>query len=267
MPPPQPGAWCLPLAGTGRRGGPRPDPRTLCDVLLTSFPAGPLQANCYVLAREAGAGCAVVDPGMDAIDGVRQVVAEHGLRVDAVLVTHGHFDHLWCVQDVAAEFGAPVWIHPADRHLLTDPLAAISGPSAAMLRAQFGIDDAPEFTEPADVRDAVDGARIEVDGLELSVDHVPGHTPGTVYYRVDWDGTGVEEGTVSQVMFSGDFLFAGSIGRTDLVGGDHARMEQSLRERVLPLPDDVVVLPGHGPQPSIGRERATNPFLAQLGEG
>jgi glyoxylase-like metal-dependent hydrolase (beta-lactamase superfamily II) len=203
---------------------------------------------------------------MDAMDGVRQVVAQHDLRVDAVLVTHGHFDHMWCVQDVARELDAPVWIHPADRHLLSDPMAAISGESAAMLRAQLGMTDLPEFTEPADVRDAVDGAVIEVDGLEITVDHVPGHTPGTVYYRVDWDGTGVTEGTVSQVMFSGDFLFAGSIGRTDLTGGDHGEMLTSLRERILPLPDDVVVLPGHGPQTSIGRERATNPFLADLQE-
>lgn len=229
-------------------------------MLLTSFPAGPLQANCYLLAREEGAGCVVVDPGMEALDGVRQAVAAADLRVEAVLVTHGHFDHMWCAQDVAAEFDAPVWIHPADRHLLSDPMAAISGESAAMLRAQLGMHDLPEFTEPADVRDASDGTVIEVDGLSIRVDHVPGHTPGTVFYRVDWDGPE----PVSAIMFSGDFLFAGSIGRTDLTGGDHAQMEDSLRERILPLPDDVVVLPGHGPQTSIGRERATNPFLSQL---
>ena len=234
--------------------------RTLSDVLLTSFPAGPLQANCYAVAREPGAGCALVDPGMDAMDGVRSVVSEHDLRVEAVLITHGHFDHMWNAQDVAREYGCPVWIHPADRHLLSDPMAAISGPSAAMLRAQFGLDDLPEFSEPADVREAVDGAVIEVDGLSITVDHVPGHTPGTVFYRVDYDGPE----PVSQVMFSGDFLFAGSIGRTDLTGGSHPEMLTSLRERVLPLADDVVVLPGHGPQTSIGRERATNPFLAEL---
>ena len=229
-------------------------------MLLTSFPAGPLQANCYVVSRGPGTGCAVVDPGMDSFEGVQEVVREHNLTVAAVLVTHGHFDHMWCAQDVAAHFDAPVWIHPADRHLLSDPMAAISGDSARMLRSQLGMVDLPTFTEPADVRDAVDGARIDVDGLELLVDHVPGHTPGTVYYRVDWDGP--ED--VSQVMFSGDFLFAGSIGRTDLTGGSHEEMLASLRDRVLPLPDDVVVLPGHGPQTSIGQERATNPFLAEL---
>ena len=237
-----------------------PASRTLSDVLLTSFPAGPLQANCYFVARGPGAGCAIVDPGMDAMEGVRQVVAEQNLRPLAVLVTHGHFDHVWSAQDVAAEYDCPVWIHPADRHLLSDPMAAISGESAAMLRGQLGLTDVPDFTEPADVRDAVDGAVIDVDGLSFTVDHVPGHTPGTVFYRVDHDGP--ED--VSQIMFSGDFLFAGSIGRTDLEGGSHAQMQASLRERVLPLADDVVVLPGHGGQTSIGRERATNPFLAEV---
>ena len=197
---------------------------------------------------------------MDAIEGIRQVVAEHNLKPVAVLITHGHFDHMWNAQDVAAEFGCAVWIHPADRHLLSDPMAAISGQSAAMLRSQLGMTDLPDFVEPADVRDAVDGAQIEVDGLTFTVDHVPGHTPGTVFYRVDYDGP--ED--VSQVMFSGDFLFAGSIGRTDLTGGSHDEMQCSLRDRVLPLPDDIVVLPGHGGQTSVGRERATNPFLVEL---
>lgn len=197
---------------------------------------------------------------MDSIEGIRQVVVEHDLNPVAVLITHGHFDHMWNAQDVAKEFDCPVWIHPADRHLLTDPMAAISGESASMLRSQLGIDSMPEFVEPADVRDATDGATIEVDGLTFTVDHVPGHTPGTVFYRVDYDGPE----PVSQIMFSGDFLFAGSIGRTDLTGGSHPHMQDSLRDRVLPLDDDIVVLPGHGGQTSIGRERATNPFLAEV---
>lgn len=231
-------------------------------MLLTSFPAGPLQANCYLVALDRDGGCAVVDPGMDAMAGLREVCAELGLTPEAVLITHGHFDHLWCAQDVAAEWECPVWIHPADRHLLTDPMAAISGESAAMLRQQLGMHTMPTFTEPADVRDAADGVRFEVAGVEFQVDHVPGHTPGTVYYRIDWP----DDDAVSQVMFSGDFLFCGSIGRTDLTGGSHPQMLTSLRERVLPLRDDVVVLPGHGPQTSIGRERVTNPYLQQLAD-
>lgn len=238
----------------------RPASRTLSDVLLTSFPAGPLQANCYVVARGPGTGCIVVDPGMDAMAGLRQVVAEQNLTPQAILITHGHFDHMWNAQDAAAEYDCPVWIHPADRHLLSDPMAAISTQSAALLRQQLQLTDVPEFTEPADVREAVDGAQIEVDGLVVHVDHVPGHTPGTVFYRIDYDGP--ED--ISQIMFSGDFLFAGSIGRTDLAGGSHDQMQDSLRDRVLPLADDIVVLPGHGPQTSVGRERATNPFLSEL---
>lgn len=230
-------------------------------MLLTSFPAGPLHANCYVISLGPGAECAIVDPGMDAIKGVRQVVTENNLTPAAVFITHGHFDHMWCAQDVAAEYGCPVYIHPADRHLLSDPLAAISGESAGMLRQQFGLADMPDFTEPADVRDAA--GQIEVGGITFTVDHAPGHTPGTVTYRFDWP----DDEAVGQVMFSGDFLFAGSIGRTDLTGGSMAEMEQSLRERILALPDDIVVLPGHGPQTSIGAERVTNPYLAQAAAG
>ena len=234
--------------------------RNLCCVLLASFPAGPLQANCYFVSRGPGTGCAIVDPGMDSLDGIKSVVKEHNLKPTAVLITHGHFDHMWQASDVAALYDIPVWIHPSDRHLLADPMAAISNESAGMLRQQLGMTDVPDFTEPADVRDAVAGALIDVDGLTFTVDHVPGHTPGTVVYRVAYDGP--ED--VSQLMFSGDFLFQGSIGRTDLNGGSHPAMMKSLEDGVLPLDDDIVVLPGHGPQTSIGRERATNPFLAEI---
>jgi glyoxylase-like metal-dependent hydrolase (beta-lactamase superfamily II) len=115
------------------------------------------------------------------------------------------------------------------------------------------------------VREATDGAALEVAGLRLVVDHTPGHTPGSITFRTPYDdGAGGPVEGVSEVMFSGDLLFAGSIGRTDLPGGDHAQMLQSLSDKVLSLPDDVVVLPGHGEQTSIGRERATNPFLLEL---
>lgn len=196
---------------------------------------------------------------MDSVEGIERLVAEQNLIPAAVLITHGHFDHMWSATEVAETYDVPIWIHPADRHLLSDPMAGISNQSAAML-AQFGITDIPEFHEPKDVRDAVDGAVIAFDGLSFTVDHTPGHTPGTVAYRIDYDGP---EG-VSQLWFTGDFLFAGSIGRTDLNCGSHPTMIASLTSKVLPLDDDIVVLPGHGPQTSIGRERATNPFLAEL---
>ncbi|MDN5853247.1 MAG: MBL fold metallo-hydrolase [Actinomycetia bacterium] len=232
-------------------------------MLIASFPAGPLQANCYLVAPAAGAGCVVIDPGQESAEGVAGVVREHDLTPEAVLITHGHFDHMWDTSAVARTYDAPVWIHPSDRHLLADPMAAISNDSARMLREQLGMTEVPEFSEPADVRDAADGTTIDVAGLTFTVDHTPGHTPGTVSYRIDYEGP--ED--ISQLMFTGDFLFAGSIGRTDLNGGDHEAMLESLASKVLPLPDDVVVLPGHGPQTAVGRERTTNPFLAELVEG
>lgn len=223
-------------------------------MLIAGFPAGPWGTNCYVAATGPGTECVVIDPGKDAAAGVAQVVREQRLKPVAVLVTHGHVDHMWCVAPVAGAYDATAWIHPDDRHLLTDPMAGISPESAGML---LGGDH--EFVEPDDVAELADGQRLQLAGLDLVVDHTPGHTEGSVTFRSPYEQQGV-----SEVMFSGDLLFAGSIGRTDLPGGDHPTMLRSLREKVLTLPDDIVVLPGHGEQTSIGQERSTNPFLLEL---
>lgn len=223
-------------------------------MLIAGFPAGPWGTNCYVAATGPGSECVVVDPGKDATDGIAQVVREHRLKPVAVLVTHGHVDHMWCVAPVAGTYDATAWIHPEDRHLLKDPTAAMSPDTAQML-----LGGGYEFAEPDDVRELGDLQELELAGLRFVVDHTPGHTRGSVTFRSPYDGD-----DVSEVMFSGDLLFAGSIGRTDLPGGDHAAMLRSLADKVLTLPDDVVVLPGHGEQTSIGRERATNPFLQDL---
>jgi glyoxylase-like metal-dependent hydrolase (beta-lactamase superfamily II) len=225
-------------------------------VLIAGFPAGPWGTNCYVVATGPGAECVVVDPGKDSTTGVDQVVQEHGLKPVAVLLTHGHVDHMWCVAPVAGTYDATAWIHPRDRHLLTDPLAGMSPETGAML-----LGGRYEFAEPDRVEELADGRTLQLAGLELVVDHTPGHTEGSVTFRTAYDDPSAD---VSQVMFAGDLLFAGSIGRTDLPGGDHPTMLRSLRDKVLTLPDDVVVLPGHGEQTSIGRERATNPFLLEL---
>ncbi|WP_395691572.1 MBL fold metallo-hydrolase [Nocardioides sp.] len=223
-------------------------------MLIAGFPAGPWGTNCYVAATGAGSECVVLDPGKDAAAGVAEVVREHRLKPVAVLVTHGHVDHMWCVAPVAGTYDATAWIHPADRHLLADPMSGLSPETSAML-----LGGRYEFAEPDDVRELADGQELEVAGLRFVVDHAPGHTAGSVTFRSPY-----EREDVSEVMFSGDLLFAGSIGRTDLPGGDHPTMLRSLRDKVLTLPDDVVVLPGHGEQTSIGRERATNPFLLDL---
>jgi glyoxylase-like metal-dependent hydrolase (beta-lactamase superfamily II) len=222
-------------------------------VLIAGFPAGPWGTNCYVVATGRGAECVVVDPGKDASAGVQQVVDEHGLKPVAVLVTHGHVDHMWCVAPVAGAYDATAYIHPADRHLLADPMAGMSADTAAMM-----LGGKYQFAEPDRVEELTDLATVELAGISFTVDHTPGHTQGSITFRTPY------EGDVSEVMFAGDLLFAGSIGRTDLPGGDHQQMLRSLREKVLTLRDDVVVLPGHGEQTSIGRERATNPFLLDL---
>ncbi len=228
-------------------------------MFIAGFPAGPWGTNCYVVATGPGSECVVVDPGKDAAAGVAEVVREHRLKPVAVLVTHGHVDHMWCVAPVAGAYDATAYIHPADRHLLADPMAGMSAETAGMLLGGKHV-----FVEPDEVREIDDGAVLDLAGLQLTVDHTPGHTPGSITFRTPYaDPTGGPT-EVSQVMFAGDLLFAGSIGRTDLPGGDHAAMLRSLTAKVLPLPDDIVVLPGHGEQTSIGRERATNPFLREL---
>jgi glyoxylase-like metal-dependent hydrolase (beta-lactamase superfamily II) len=225
-------------------------------VLIAGFPAGSWAANCYVVATGPGSECVVVDPGQDSAAGIAEIVAEHRLKPVAVLLTHGHLDHMWSVTPVAGTYDATAWIHPADRHLLADPMAGLSRESAAMV-----LGGRYEFAEPDDVAELADGQTLDLAGLRVTVDHTPGHTQGSVTFRTPYAGD-----DVSEVMFSGDLLFAGSIGRTDLPGGDHATMLTTLREKVLTLADDVAVLPGHGEQTSIGRERATNPFLLSVAE-
>jgi len=222
-------------------------------VFIASFPAGPWQTNCYVVATGRGAECVIVDPGLDAVAGVQSLVAEHRLKPVAVMLTHGHLDHTYSVTPLCAGHDATCWVHPDDRALLSDPFRAL-GPDAFALVQQLG--GSTTFTEPDDVRELVDGTELEVAGIRFGALHAPGHTPGSTMYRTDHPDPGVDS-----VVFSGDVLFAGSIGRTDLPGGNHPDMLDSLRRKVLPLPDAVAVLPGHGPQTTIGRERAQNPYL------
>lgn len=222
-------------------------------MFLACFASGPWQANCYLVAPAAGQECVIVDAGMDAADQVRAVVAQHGLTPAAVLATHGHLDHVASAALLADEYGVSLWLHDADRFMLTDPVAGIGEDSRALVEQ---LCPGP-FREPADLRFLSDGAELELAGLAFRATHAPGHSPGCTLLSVPYP----DHDQLSQVVFSGDVLFAGSIGRTDLPGGDPEVMRQTLRGPVLDLPDDSALLPGHGPQSVMARERATNPYL------
>lgn len=226
-------------------------------MLIAGFPAGSFGTNCYVIAPAAGERCVVVDPGQDAVDGVADILREHRLRPAAVVLTHGHLDHMWSVLPVCGAHDVPAYIHPADRFMLADPLKGVSPQFAALVGPDV------TFAEPDEVRELADGKALGLGGVlgfDLVVDHAPGHTKGSVTFtlpRLDAAGD-------PDVLFSGDLLFAGSIGRSDLPGGDPAELDDSLARVVLPRPDDTLVLPGHGGSTTIGRERASNPFLRGL---
>jgi hydroxyacylglutathione hydrolase len=248
-------------------------------VLVAGFPAGAFAANCYVVAPAPGEECVIIDPGQDAERGITELLAEHRLRPAAVLLTHGHIDHIWSVAPVCDAKGIPAYIHPRDRALLSDPAKGFPLGTGQEL---FG---GLEFTEPDDVKELADGMTLNLVGLQITVNHAPGHTEGSVTFRLPLEipaaaqepimapgkskigepGGSRDSGTGGvDVLFSGDLLFAGSIGRTDLPGGDYPTILRSLARVCLTLPDQTVVLSGHGPQTTIGAERRANPFLAGL---
>jgi hydroxyacylglutathione hydrolase len=210
--------------------------------------AGAFGTNCYAIAPGVGTECVVVDPGMDAVGPLQEVLAADGLKPVAVVLTHGHLDHTFSVLPVCSGYDIPAYLHPADSGMLADP-AAWHGPQLAPLMRGLALPD------PEDVLPLEDGAVLSLAGVELTVRHAPGHTQGSVVFSLD---LGEAPG-----LLAGDVLFAGSMGRVDLPGGSWSDMLGSLRDVVLPLEDETVVLPGHGPATTIGRERATNPYLAE----
>lgn len=218
-------------------------------VLVTGFPAGAFAANCYLVAPAPGEECVIIDPGQDAERGIEELLDRFKLKPIAVLLTHGHIDHMWSVVPVCGAKDVPAYVHPADRELLSDPGKGLS----LMAKQQFM--GGMTFSEPDDVKVLEDGEIVTLAGLDFRVGHAPGHTPGSVTFRSGADDL--------DALFTGDLLFAGSIGRTDLPGGDHRQIRRSLA-RALTLPDETVVLPGHGPQTTIGAERQTNPFLTGM---
>ena len=217
-------------------------------MLVTGFPAAAFGTNCYVIAPAPGEECVVVDPGIGIEPHLDELLREHRLRPVAVLLTHGHIDHTFSVTPVCGARGIPAYIHSGDRELLADPIKGLRSET----RAMFG---GLEWAEPEDIAELSDGLVLPLAGLEITVDHAPGHTRGSVMFRLPGDD--------AQTLLSGDVLFAGSIGRTDLPGGSYEQMLKSLATKCLPLPDETVVMPGHGSSTTIGRERVSNPFLAE----
>ena len=216
--------------------------------MLNTFEAGPWRTNCWILSAGPGTECIIIDPGMDALGRINSKVDVLGLKPVAVLLTHGHIDHMFSVLPVASGYDIPAFVHPSDRDRIGDPYAKMTADTRAMVK-QLGV----EFAEPSEVREVVDAERVSLAGFDFIIRHAPGHTEGSVVFQTTHEQL--------PTLFSGDLLFAGSVGRSDLVGGSPDAMERSLRSVILTQPDEMVVHCGHGPSTTIGRERRTNPYL------
>jgi hydroxyacylglutathione hydrolase len=208
---------------------------------VRTITVGPVQENCHVAWRDGSAEAIVIDPG-DEAPVLERALADMGLDVAAILLTHTHFDHVGAVAPLARATGAEVWCPELEVPVLADIMRYVPWPG-------FG-----PFESYAADHTVAGGERLELAGMEIDVLFTPGHSPGHVTYFV----------AAEQAVFSGDVLFAGSIGRTDLPGGDHATLMRTLAGLVETLPDETVVYPGHMGNTTIARERAGNPFLAQL---
>lgn len=225
------------------------------EPLIAGLPLWLAQTNCWVVAPLGRGGeCVLIDAPPDPAR-IVQVLREHELRLVAILSTHGHIDHIGGVGTLV--HGTPegasvkVHIHERDEHLLLDP----AGTSGFFAQYLDGLDLRP----PEQVYGLDDGERVSGAGMTFTCLHTPGHTQGSVCLQLSLEG-------LPPILFSGDHLFQGSIGRTDLPGGDFDQLMASMSEKILPLADDTAVLPGHGPTTTIGHERRTNPFLLELGK-
>jgi glyoxylase-like metal-dependent hydrolase (beta-lactamase superfamily II) len=215
-------------------------------MLVAGFPAQMYATNCWVLASSENSECIVIDPGMPDVSlELADLLNKHRLKPVATLLTHGHLDHTFSVVPICDGYGIPAYIHSEDRNLLLDPAAAVSPEFGAMLASM-------SFREPAEVKELKSGEEFDLVGLKIKAIHSPGHTRGSLMFLVD-----------DQTLLSGDVLFAGSIGRTDLPTGSSSDMQKTLTKKVLTLSDEIRVLPGHGPETMIGYERKNNPYLIE----
>ncbi len=218
------------------------------DLYVRAVVVTPYATNCYLVGTlecggsdgaspSRGGDVIVIDPGGDP-DLILRLIDSEGLNVIAIVNTHGHGDHIAANGDLKSRFRCPIMIHEADADFLTDPMLNLSG----------YVGDEPATSPPAD-RQLVDGDEIEVGSITFRVIHTPGHTPGGICLYTEGH------------LFAGDTLFSGSIGRTDFPGGSMDQLTTAIHEKLLILPDDTAVYPGHGPMTSIGDERDTNPYL------
>jgi glyoxylase-like metal-dependent hydrolase (beta-lactamase superfamily II) len=207
-------------------------------MILEMLTVGPFQENCYVIGDEASGAGAIVDPGDEAAR-IALAVEQTSLEIGQILLTHAHIDHVGAVVALADEYACPVLMHAE-----AEPMLEQLPTQAMMMGLRFG-------RVPAVDRYVVDEEVLEIGDLRLRSLYTPGHAPGHLAFYVDGE----------ELLLSGDALFAGSVGRTDLFGGDMELLMRSINERLLTLPDETRVYPGHGPQTTIGTERAHNPFL------
>ena len=216
-------------------------------MFIASFPAPMYATNCWIIAGKPGQECIIVDPGMpDISHEITAIIEENNLKPVAALITHGHLDHTYSVKPLADGYGIASYIHSEDREYLLKPQGAHGAEFIATL-------DAMTFEEPADTRNLRHGDLLEILDMKITAIHSPGHTRGSTMFSIN-----------DQLLVSGDVLFAGSIGRTDLPSGSAEAMVKTLKTRVLPLSDDLRVLPGHGPETTIKFERKNNPYLKEL---
>lgn len=218
-------------------------------MLIQPITVSPWQANCYLLSTGEGASrCVIVDPGIAGAAQIERALRESGLTPVALLATHGHVDHVGDAHLLAGAWRIPLYLAGADQHLLTRPGDGLGPEGGALMRRLTGIETLPAV---ADVRDYP--ASVELAGLTVRAFSAPGHTPGSTLLEV----TAGDE----RVVFTGDVIFAGTIGRTDFQGGSMTAMRDSLRRITAHFPKETPLLPGHGQPTSLARELATNPYL------
>ena len=216
-------------------------------MLVRSFVAPMFATNCWVIASAKGSECIIVDPGMtDISKEIEMIVEEEGLKPVAALLTHGHLDHTFSIKPLADGYDIPAYIHSEDRRFIAEP-AGIHGPQ--FVEQLQGM----HFEEPRKVETLKDGSELDLLGMKIRAIHAPGHTRGSLMFLIN-----------DETLLSGDVLFAGSIGRTDLPTGSASDMRNTLKKKVLTLDDGIRVLPGHGGETSIQYERKTNPYLKEL---